>query len=77
MSVKKISRGAMRSKVVWLGLAVLVMGELQRGGAIVALIPEVWRGVVLECLGLGIIVARFLTTGSLLQKGTTDETENS
>lgn len=71
------TKGAAKSKLMWLGLAVLVMGELQRASALGELIPEHWRGVVLEVLGLAIMVARFFTTESLSDKGaSSDETSN-
>lgn len=72
------TKGAAKSKLMWLGLAVLVMGEVQRNADVLAaFIPHEWMGIFTSALGLGIMVARFFTTESLEEKGeTTDENEN-
>lgn len=56
-------RGAKRSKLVWLGLALAMAGFLEaQFNLIAALIPEPWRGPAMMAVGLTVVVLRFLTT---------------
>jgi hypothetical protein len=62
--------GAARSKLMWLGLAVLVMGQLQEHKDLLdAIVPPKYQGAVYSLLGIAIMVARFFTTESLTNKG--------
>ena len=62
MTRRKV-RGASRSKLVWLGLAVAIAGFLESQFRLVEnLIPERWRGVAMMAVGLTVVVLRFMTT---------------
>lgn len=63
-------RGAARSKTVYLGLAVTIMGYLQANAQTLApfVRPEI-LGLINLGLGAAIIVVRFLTHESLEDKG--------
>lgn len=62
-------RGAIRSKMIWLGLALTVFGFLQTQSEVLAkVIPEEWLGVVNMLFGLAVVVLRFLTTDALAEK---------
>lgn len=67
-------RGAKRSKLVWLGLAMALAGffEAQRG-TLDPLIPEPWRPIVWTVVGLAVVVLRFLTTQPLEDKAPDQE----
>lgn len=72
--VTAATRGAVKSKTVYLGLVVGVLGYVQLNKAAVSpFIPEKWFGVFDIGLGVAIIIARFLTSQSLTDKGATDD----
>jgi hypothetical protein len=76
MSKKATAVGAAKSKLVWLGLAVLVMGQVQTQMDVLSpFVPEKWIGLANSLLGIAIMVARFFTTESLTEKGTSNETQ--
>lgn len=65
------TRGAIRSKLMWLGLITTVLGALQANAqAIAPFIPEKYFGLANMLVGVAIMVARFLTTETLADKGT-------
>ena len=62
-------RGAIRSKMIWLGLALTVFGFMQTQSEVLAkVVPEEWMGVVNMLFGLAVVVLRFLTTDALSDK---------
>lgn len=70
MSAASIAKGTAKSKIMWLGLAVAVGGQmLSQESVLGPFIPEKWRGLVFALLGIGIMVARFFTDQSLAEKG--------
>lgn len=73
----KAVRGSLKSKIVYLGLTVAVLGYVQANKAVVApFVPEKYFGLFDMGLGVALIIARFFTTESLTEKGTTaDENE--
>jgi hypothetical protein len=71
-------KGSIKSKINWLGLAVIVLGYLQSGlgNLRVILMPfikpellEALLGLISMAVGIAIIVARFFTEDSLAEKG--------
>lgn len=62
-ALRKKTRGAKYSRMVWLGLAVTVLGFLEaQFRTIENLIPEKYRGLGLMAIGLAVVVLRFMTT---------------
>lgn len=62
-TLRKKARGAKYSRLVWLGLAVTVLGFLEaQFRTIEHLLPEKYRGLGLMLLGLAVVVLRFMTT---------------
>ena len=62
-------RGAIRSKMIWIGLALTVFGFLQTQSEVLSrVVPEDWMGVVNMLFGLAVVVLRFLTTDALSDK---------
>jgi hypothetical protein len=56
-------KGAKRSKLVWLGLALALSGFAEAQFQLVQhLLPEQWRGPALMGIGGLVIVLRFMTT---------------
>lgn len=69
MMTRKV-RGARRSKLVWLGLAVAISGALESQFRLIEnLIPEKYRGVGLMAIGLTVVVLRWMTTMPLQDLG--------
>lgn len=63
--------GSIKSKLMWLGLAVSIMGYVQANMETLAqYIPQKWVGLANVGLGLAIMIARTFTTQSLTDKGT-------
>jgi hypothetical protein len=66
-----ILKGATRSKTVYLGLVILVVGVIQANAAALApFIPEKYFGLFNMMLGVLVVVVRFFTDQSLEEKGT-------
>lgn len=78
MSVKHTAVGAAKSKLMWLGLLVLVLGQVQTNvDTLAQFIPAKWLGLFTSALGLAIMIARYFTDQSLNDKGAPDnETPN-
>ena len=69
-----ILRGSVKSKLMWLGLIVGVGGYLQLNLKTLApFIPSQYFGLIDITLGGAVMIARFFTTESLADKGTTQE----
>ena len=70
MDIRAAAKGAARSKTVYLGLAVTVLGYLQANVSLLAGVgikPE-HLGLVNLTLGLAVILVRFVTDQSLVDK---------
>lgn len=66
-----VIRGSVKSKIIWLGLFVVVGGYVQANKETLApFIPPKYFGLLDMALGAALIVARFFTTQSLAEKGT-------
>lgn len=62
--------GSLKSKLMWLGLAISMFGYLQANLAMLsAFIPAKYFGLVNMGLGALVMLARFFTTESLSDKG--------
>jgi len=63
------AKGAVKSKTVWLGLALAVFGFLQTQDSVIGqFVSEKAMGVINMGFGLAVIVLRFLTTMPLSDK---------
>lgn len=63
--------GSIKSKLMWLGLAISSFGYLQANlQALAPFIPEKYFGLVNMALGGLVMLARYFTTESLADKGT-------
>ena len=69
MDMKATAAGAARSKTVYLGLAVMVLGYLQANIGVIApyVKPEI-LGLANVAIGTAIIITRFFTDQSLADK---------
>jgi hypothetical protein len=64
-------KGSLKSKLMWLGAAVSVMGYIQANIQLISnFIPQEYIGAANMALGLAIMIARYFTTESLEDKGT-------
>lgn len=62
-------RGATRSKTIWLGFAITVMGYLQANiHTLAPWVDEKWIGLGNMMLGLAVMVVRFYTDSALGEK---------
>lgn len=62
-------KGAIRSRMVWLGLALAVFGFLQtNSGPLQAWIPPKVMGLLDMGFGLAVVVLRFMTTEAIRDK---------
>ena len=69
MDIRAAAKGATRSKTVYLGLAITVMGYLQANvNALAPFIRPEYLGTVSMGLGLAVILVRFVTDQSLADK---------
>jgi hypothetical protein len=63
-------KGALKSKINWLGLSLIVLGYLEtKQDLLLQYVPTHWQGLTTIALGAGVTVARFFTTQSLTEKG--------
>lgn len=63
-------RGASRSKAVWLGFIIMLMGYLQANlTSFAPWLDQKWIGLANVLLGMFVMVVRFYTDRSLEEKG--------
>ena len=56
-------RSAMKSKTIWLGLALVILGAMYDNFSYVQnLIHPQWYGVIIVVIGVAVAVLRFVTT---------------
>ena len=67
--MRRVMRSAMRSKTMWLGLALVILGAMYDNFPYVQdLIHPQWYGVIIVVIGVAVAVLRFVTTLPLEEK---------
>ena len=75
--VKRTAKGTVKSKTIYLALAVIVLGYLQSHKDVVApLIRPEHLGLLDMVVGLAILVCRFFTSETLAEKGTNPDEDS-
>ncbi len=67
--MRRIMRSAMRSKTIWLGLLLVILGALYDNFSYLQEVihPE-WYGIILVTIGVLVAILRFVTTLPLEDK---------
>lgn len=67
--MRGLMRSAMKSKTIWLGLALVILGAMYDNFSYVQnLIHPQWYGVIIVAIGVAVAVLRFVTTLPLDKK---------
>jgi hypothetical protein len=62
-NMRSLMRSAMKSKTIWLGLALVILGAMYDNFSYVQnLIHPQWYGVIIVAIGVAVAVLRFVTT---------------
>jgi hypothetical protein len=62
-NMRSLMRSAMKSKTIWLGLALVILGAMYDNFSYVQnLIHPQWYGVIIVVIGVAVAVLRFVTT---------------
>lgn len=68
-NMRSLMRSAMKSKTIWLGLALVILGAMYDNFSYVQnLIHPQWYGVIIVAIGVAVAVLRFVTTLPLDKK---------
>jgi hypothetical protein len=63
-------KGAIKSKINWLGFSLIVLGYLEmKQDLLLQYVPHKWQGLATLLIGGAVTVARFFTRESLEDKG--------
>ena len=67
--MRSVMRSAMRSKTIWLGLLLVILGALYDNFSYLqSIIHPQWYGIILVVIGVAVAVLRFVTTLPLEDK---------
>ena len=67
--MRRVMRSAMRSKTIWLGLLLVILGALYDNFSYLqSIIHPQWYGIILVAIGVAVAVLRFVTTLPLEEK---------
>lgn len=67
--MRRIMRSAMRSKTIWLGLLLVILGALYDNFSYLQeVISPQWYGIILVTIGVLVAILRFVTTLPLEDK---------
>lgn len=67
--MRRVMRSAMRSKTIWLGLLLVILGALYDNFSYLQdVIHPQWYGIILVAIGVAVAVLRFVTTMPLEDK---------
>ena len=67
--MRRVMRSAMRSKTIWLGLSLVVLGALYDNFSYLQdVIHPQWYGIILVAIVVAVAVLRFVTTMPLEDK---------
>ena len=67
--MRKIMRSALRSKTIWLGLLLVILGALYDNFSYLqSIIHPQWYGIILVAIGVAVAILRFITTMPLEDK---------
>ena len=67
--MRRVMRSAMRSKTIWLGLLLVILGALYDNFSYLqSIIHPQWYGIILVVIGVAVAVLRFVTTLPLEDK---------
>ena len=67
--MRSIMRSAMRSKTIWLGLSLVILGALYDNFSYLQnIIHPQWYGIILVIIGVLVAILRFVTTLPLDKK---------
>ena len=67
--MRRVMRSAMRSKTIWLGLLLVILGALYDNFSYLQdIIHPQWYGIILVTIGVAVAILRFITTMPLEDK---------
>jgi len=68
-NMRSLMRSAMKSKTIWLGLALVVLGAMYDNFSYLqSIIHPQWYGIIIVAIGVAVAVLRFVTTLPLEEK---------